>query len=153
MSDITEVSLFFKEGVWKVTLMFVTDVGDEMCWWQLLDFGDGFGHFGHQYQLSFYISVGHQHHDVSNKTVTVWKSLLFRFSWLIKYTIYVLLRSTVGYQIFEGFLRPRRQDLFKLTYLQFSLSILTVSAVSSHVLALSISRFNLNTLKFIFRLK
>ena len=47
--------------------MLVTDVGDEMYWRQLLDVGDGFGHFGHQHPLSFYISVGHQHSkDVAN---------------------------------------------------------------------------------------
>ena len=27
--------------------MLVTDVGDEMCRWQLLDVGDDFGYFGH----------------------------------------------------------------------------------------------------------
>ena len=37
------------------------DVGDEMCWWQLWDVGDGFGHFRHQRLLSFNISVGQQH--------------------------------------------------------------------------------------------
>ena len=31
------------------------------------DIGDGLGHFDHQYPLSFYISVGHQHRkDVTN---------------------------------------------------------------------------------------
>ena len=45
----------------RVTSMLVTDVGDEMCWWQLYDVGDNFGHFGNQNLLSFYISVGHQH--------------------------------------------------------------------------------------------
>ena len=28
--------------------MLVTDVGDEMCLWQLSDVGEGFDHFGHQ---------------------------------------------------------------------------------------------------------
>ena len=28
--------------------MLVTDVGDEMCWCQLYDVVDGFGHFGHR---------------------------------------------------------------------------------------------------------
>ena len=40
--------------------MLVTDVGDEMCWRQLLDVGDGFGRFCHQHSLSFNISVGGQ---------------------------------------------------------------------------------------------
>ena len=73
-----------------VTSMLVTDVGEEICWWQLWDVGDNFGHFGRQHPLSFYISVGHQHpkdvinieilsptslnshqhHDVANITVT-----------------------------------------------------------------------------------
>ena len=44
-----------------VTSMLVTDVGDEMCWRQLLDVGDGFGYFDHQHQLSFYLNVWHQH--------------------------------------------------------------------------------------------
>ena len=27
------------------------DVGDEMCWWQLEDIGDGFHQFGHLYSF------------------------------------------------------------------------------------------------------
>ena len=70
------------------------DVGDEMCWWQLLDVcddGPGFGNFGQQHLLSFYTSVtkndgnfdtnikklsltsSHQHHDDTNITVTNFK--------------------------------------------------------------------------------
>ena len=30
----------------------VTDVGDEMCWWQVWDFSDGLGHFDHQHPWS-----------------------------------------------------------------------------------------------------
>ena len=41
------------------TSMSVTDVGDEMCWRQLLDVDDCFGRFRHQHPLSFNISVGH----------------------------------------------------------------------------------------------
>ena len=34
------------------------------------DIGDGFGHFGHQYPISFYISVEHQHSkDVTNSEI------------------------------------------------------------------------------------
>ena len=44
-----------------VTSMLVTDVGDEMCWWQLVDVDDRFGHFGHRHPLSFHINVRHQH--------------------------------------------------------------------------------------------
>ena len=44
-----------------VTSMLVTDVGDKMCWCQLIVVGDSFGYFGHQHSQSFYISVGHQH--------------------------------------------------------------------------------------------
>ena len=47
--------------------MLVTDVGDEMCWWQLWDIGDGFDRFCHQHPLSFNISVGHQHPKIFNK--------------------------------------------------------------------------------------
>ena len=43
------------------TSMLVTDVGDEMWWWQFEDFGDDFGDFGHQHPLFLNISVGHQH--------------------------------------------------------------------------------------------
>ena len=40
------------------------DVGDEMCWWHLWDFGDSFGHFGHQHQLSSTnIKRCHQHRN------------------------------------------------------------------------------------------
>ena len=38
--------------------MLVTDVGDEICWWQLQDDGDGFGLFGHQHPLSLCITSG-----------------------------------------------------------------------------------------------
>ena len=43
-----------------VTSMLVTDVADKICWWQLWDVGDTFGHFAHQHSLSFYNSVGPQ---------------------------------------------------------------------------------------------
>ena len=47
--------------------MLATDVGDQICWRQLWDVGDGFGGFRHQHPLSFSISVGHQHpKDVTN---------------------------------------------------------------------------------------
>ena len=47
--------------------MLVMNVGDEMCWWQLSDIGDGFDHFCHQRPLSFNINVGHQYRkDVTN---------------------------------------------------------------------------------------
>ena len=41
--------------------MLVTDVGNDMCWWQLWDVGNGFSPFRHQHPLSFNISVGYQH--------------------------------------------------------------------------------------------
>ena len=44
----------------------VTNVWDEMSWWQLYDVCDSFGHFGHQHPLSFYISVGHLHSNDVN---------------------------------------------------------------------------------------
>ena len=34
-----------------VTSMLVTDIGDEVCWWQLWDVDDRFGHFRHRYLL------------------------------------------------------------------------------------------------------
>ena len=37
----------------QVTSMLVMDVGDEICWWQLKDVGDGFGHFDHQNPILF----------------------------------------------------------------------------------------------------
>ena len=45
--------------------MLVTYVGNELCWRQLWDFGDGFGRFRHQHPLSFNTSVGHQHTKMS----------------------------------------------------------------------------------------
>ena len=63
-------SFFIKtryEMLTQATSMLMTDVGDEMCWWQLWDVGDGFGHFCHQHPLSFSINVRHQHSkDVTN---------------------------------------------------------------------------------------
>ena len=41
--------------------MLVMDVGDEVCWWQFKNVGDGFGHFGHQHPLSLNINVRRQH--------------------------------------------------------------------------------------------
>ena len=47
--------------------MLVTDVGDEICWRQLCDVGDGFDRFSHQHPLSFNIRVGYQQpKDVTN---------------------------------------------------------------------------------------
>ena len=40
--------------------MLVTDVGDEMCWRQLLDVGDGFGRFRQQHPLYLNIGAGHR---------------------------------------------------------------------------------------------
>ena len=48
--------------------MLLTDIGGEICWWQLKDVCDGYGHFGHQHPRSVYISSAptstnrHQHH-------------------------------------------------------------------------------------------
>ena len=48
--------------LWKgVTGMLVTDVGDEMCWWQLSDEDDGFGHFSHKNHFSLNSSAKNQH--------------------------------------------------------------------------------------------
>ena len=44
--------------VGEITLMLVTDVGDEICWWRLSDSGDIFGHFGDQYRLFFTLALG-----------------------------------------------------------------------------------------------
>ena len=43
--------------------MLVTDVGAEICWLQLWDFGDGFGHFGHQFRrfLKKYDQIVHSY--------------------------------------------------------------------------------------------
>jgi len=78
----------------------VTDVGDEMCWWQCYIVSNSFGHFGHQHPLCFYISVGqqhsnnvtnilnlsptlsYQHHNVTNITVT-------RYRWRMFETVYL----------------------------------------------------------------
>ena len=51
----------------RATSMLVTDVGDEMCWRQLWDVGDGFVRFCYQHSLSLNISVGYQQpKDVTN---------------------------------------------------------------------------------------
>ena len=49
------------ELIVKSILMLLTDVGDEMCWWQLWVVGDGFGPFLHHHSLSFNIGFLHQH--------------------------------------------------------------------------------------------
>ena len=65
---------------WRVTSMMVTVVGEEMCWRQLGDVGDGFGRSRHQHPLSFYISVEHQHSkDVTNAQKL---SLTSTYHWL-----------------------------------------------------------------------
>ena len=47
--------------------MLVTDVGDEICWRQLCDVGDGFDRFSHQHSPSFNTGFGHeQPKDVPN---------------------------------------------------------------------------------------
>ena len=55
-------------AVKRVTSKLMTDVADEMCWWQLLVVGDGLGDgFCHHHPLCFCISVEHQHlKDVTN---------------------------------------------------------------------------------------
>ena len=53
-------------SLFLVTLMLVTDVGDEMCWRQLWDVGDGFGRFCHQHPLSFNINVNCHQDKVTN---------------------------------------------------------------------------------------
>ena len=51
----------------SATSMLVTDVEEEMCWWQLKDVGDGLGYFGHEHHLYLKISVGCQHPKDSAK--------------------------------------------------------------------------------------
>ena len=55
------ISEFFHFSLTQLTAtsMLVTDVGNEVCWRQLLDVGDGFGRFCHQNPLSLNTSVGH----------------------------------------------------------------------------------------------
>ena len=62
-----------------VRSILLTDVGDEMCWWQLKDVGDDSGHFGDQYP-QFFMSVGHQH----SKDVTVTK----QYGSTLKHSLY-----------------------------------------------------------------
>ena len=55
---------------WTVTSMLVTDVGDQMCWWQVWDVHDQF-----RLLVIDLIHLGnHQHNDVTNITVTVMDS-------------------------------------------------------------------------------
>ena len=43
-------------------IMFVTDVGDEMCWRQVWDVGDGFRRFCHQHPLvTIYVALSGDH--------------------------------------------------------------------------------------------
>ena len=53
----------------SVRSMLVTDVGDEMCWWQLWGVSDGFGHFGHQHLLT--LASGSNIKKMSLKSVSV----------------------------------------------------------------------------------
>ena len=57
------------------TSMLVTDVGNEMCWRQLRDVGDGFGRFRHQHPLSFHIANVTLTSDANiQKMSPIWKS-------------------------------------------------------------------------------
>ena len=54
--------------------MLLTDVGNEMCWWQSRDFGDGFGPFEHWRRTA---QLGYQHlKDVTNtqelSSISMW---------------------------------------------------------------------------------
>ena len=53
----------------SVRSMLVTDVGDEMCWWQLWGVSDGFGHFGRQHLLT--LAPGSNIKKMSLKSVSV----------------------------------------------------------------------------------
>ena len=48
----------------------VTNVGDERCWRQHWDVGDGFGRFRRRHSLSFDTNVGHQHPKDINVNIT-----------------------------------------------------------------------------------
>ena len=72
--------------------MLVMGIGDEMCWWEQHDVGDGFSHFGHQQYLftqasainiqkmsptsnsvtnvHIFTILSHQHYDVTYITFT-----------------------------------------------------------------------------------
>ena len=74
------------------------DVEDGMSWWQLEDFGDGFGHFGR-----FYISIGHiqkmsprskfshQHPQIDVTNITVTDSVTLVSSKEVKLKIFIWL--------------------------------------------------------------
>jgi len=66
--DMTHIQCtIYRRVLEMATSMLVTDVGDEMCWWQFEDVGYGFGHFDNQHPQSLNISVGHRHpKDVTN---------------------------------------------------------------------------------------
>ena len=60
--------------------MLVTDVGDQMCWGQFKDVGNGFGHRDINSAaniLKLSPTASHQHHSVINMTVVIFMSSHF----------------------------------------------------------------------------
>ena len=104
------------------TSMLVTDVGDEMFWWQFKDVGDSLSHFGHQNLLSYSIksptSQCHQYYcsrlafaiDCSSDTCiahtnlfTVWSSMGYkmrmRYFHFVKFNIKFSDRSKLDFHL------------------------------------------------------
>ena len=92
----------FTNAYWfyTATSMLATDVGDEICWRQLWDVGDGFGQFCHQHPLSKKTIFQHQGraprskrcHQYRNSVTNIQKSSRFRLV-NFKVDFYIFLRS------------------------------------------------------------
>ena len=51
-----------------IVTCWISKFGWHRCWWPMLAskcLGHGYGHFGHQHPLSFYIIIEHQHPQIS----------------------------------------------------------------------------------------
>ena len=76
LKDVMSIYIIWSKRVWCFPEGY-RDVGGEICWWQIKDGGNGFGHFRHQYPQSFYISFGNQHSVIDFKdTPTICKNWL-----------------------------------------------------------------------------
>ena len=96
-------ALYYEQNI-TIKSMFVTEFGEEMCWWQLLDVGDRFGHFDQEHPLFFYISVGHQDQE---SVANIWKLLqnfysLASLSLNITFQYLILNDKVCSFRDFDG---------------------------------------------------
>ena len=130
--------------------MLATDIGDEMCWWQFEDVGDGFGHFGHQDPLLLNISV--RNHQFCNQDLDSVANIL-KLSSTVSHRHHNVINMTVAYSrrrkhTSQTSILPFGKSLHKnarLERLKFIKNKLffNTDIKSSHVFSKSISSFRI----------